>query len=243
MLIRLLVGLIWLVSFAEGHSQINFFEKGLAAYEARDFAGASKWFNEAVKQTPSAEAWRNLGNAQWQGELPGPAILAWERALWINPMDADAAASLRFARQSVPAGEMPLRWWEAFSTWLPANAWAWSAAGSFWLAVALAFVWSAILGWRRSAWTQSLAATAFGVFLLTITGVTGIQTRTDLGVVLSPATPLRQTPARHAQILTRLAAGELVRSRYVRGDYFFVCTSAGDSGWLEKSQFQFISRR
>jgi len=218
------------------------FEKGVAAYEARDFVDAAKYFGDATKQAPSAEAWRNLGNAEWQGEHFGPAVLAWERARWINPSDADAATSLRYARQSAQLGELPLRWWEAFSTSLPPNLWAGLAAASFWLALALAFALPVILGWRKSVWTQSLAAVAFGMFLLTGVGAVGIHTRTAIGVVLASATPLRQTPTQHAKILTQLAAGETVRCRNVRGNYYYLRTSAGDWGWVEQAQLQLISK-
>lgn len=233
--------LLWLAAVFPARSATNSFARGLAAYEAHDFTGAIQAFKDETQRAPSAEAWHNLGNAEWQGGHPGPAILAWERALWINPRDAEAAASLRFGRQAAPLGELPLRWWETYSTWLPMNAWAWLAAGSFWVAAILAFVMPVILGWRRQAWSQSLAAIGFGLFLLALPGMAGVHTRARLGVVLPPATPLRQTPTQHAHILTRLAAGEVARCQYGRGNYLFIRTSAGDSGWVEKNQFQFIS--
>jgi len=238
----LLVCATLLASVFSTHGETTAFENGVAAYEARDFAGAAKFFEADINRAPSAEAWRNLGNAEWQGEHPGLAVLAWERALWINPSDADAAASLRYARQTAQLAELPLRWWETFSVWLPPNAWAGLGAASFWLTVLLVLVLPVILGWRKSAWTQSLAAVAFGVFLLTLAGAAGVHSRTAIGVVLWPATPLRQTPTHHAQILTQLAAGEMVRCRNIHGNYYLLRTSTGDWGWVEKKQLQLISR-
>ena len=234
-------GVIWLAFASAARGETNDFERACSAYDTRDFAGAAQLFGDEIKRAPSAEAWRNLGNAKWQAGHPGPAILAWERALWINPYDADAAASLRFARQSAQLAELPLRWWETFSTCLPANAWAWLAVGSLWLTIALGFVLPIILGRRRTAWTQSLAAIAFGGLLLTITGAAGIHTRTALGVVWSGGTPLLQVPTHHAQTLARLPAGEAIHSRYRRGNYFFVRTSSAGSGWVEETRLRFIS--
>jgi len=236
----LLASLIWLASLVAAHGETTAFEKGVAAYQAQDFVGAARQFNDALRQVPSAEAWLNLGNTEWQAGHSGPAILAWERALWIHPLDADAAASLRHARQSAQLDEWPLRWWEAFSVWLPPNTWGWLAAASFWLTVALVFVWPVILRWRKSAWMQSLAAVAFGVCLLATAGAFGVHTRAALGVVLEPATPLRQTPTIHAQVLTKLPAGVEARCRLSRGNYYYVRTSSGDSGWLEKAQLRLI---
>jgi len=239
---RWLACALWLALVDSGCGETTTFEKGVAAYQAQDFPAAAKYFGDELKRVASAEAWRNLGNAEWQGGHPGPAVLAWERARWINPSDAEAAASLRYARQSAQLAELPLSWWENYSIWLSVNTWTWLATASFWLTVALVFVLPAILGRRRTAWNQFLAAVAFGVFLLAIAGAAGIQTRTAIGVILSPATPLRQTPTQHAQILTQLAAGELVRCRNIRGSYYFLHTSTGDWGWVEKGQLQFIAR-
>ena len=235
------VGVIWLAAAFSVRSATNAFESACVAYETRDFAGAARLFADEIKHAPSAEAWRNWGNAEWQIEHHGAAVLAWERALWINPYDADALISLRYTRQSMSLTELPLRWWETFSTRLPADTWAWLATGSFWLAVALAFVGPVLLGSRRSAWTQTLAAVAFGVLLVTITGAAGIHTRGALGVIVSSATPLRQTPTQHAQILTKLAAGEVARCGDAWGNYLFVRSSGGEFGWIENRQIEFIS--
>jgi uncharacterized protein YgiM (DUF1202 family) len=42
-------------------------------------------------------------------------------------------------------------------------------------------------------------------------------------------------------VLTKLPAGEAARCRLSRGNYYYVRTGSGDSGWLEKSQLALIA--
>jgi len=221
--------------------QTNFFELGIAAYKAGNFGEAAKQFEAETRRAPSAESWSNLGNAEWQSQQHGPAVLAWERALWINPFDKDAAAGLWFARQSSGLSAPPLRWWEVFSTCLPPNVWAGLAAASFWVAVSAGVIFPVTLRWRRTAWSQSLAAFGLGIFLLALTGAYGVQTRARLAVVTAPAATMLQAPTAHAPVVSKLNAGEVARTEFARGNYLYVRTGTGEVGWLERSQLHRIA--
>jgi hypothetical protein len=168
-------------------------------------------------------------------------VLDWERALWINPFDQEAALSLRFAQHSAGVSTPSLRWWEIFSTCLPPNAWIGLAAGSFWFAIATAVIFPVTLRWRRSAWSQLLAAFGLGIFLLALTGAYGVQTRAQLAVLTAPA-PLLQAPAAHAPVVSKFNAGDVARVEFARGNFCYVRTGTGDFGWLNKSQIQRIAR-
>lgn len=241
---RATAGLVAAVYFAmllAACGENSSFQQGNAAYAAGQFDAAAKLFADEIKLAPSAEAWRNLGNAEWQRGDQAVAVLAWERARWINPFDTNAAASLRFARSSASLNLPPLRWWETFSVFLPPNTWAWLAVGSFWLVILVAVVLPVTLRWRRTALSQSLAAFALGFFLLALAGAYGVQTRARLVVVTAPASTLLQVPAVHAPVVSKLTAGEVARMESARGNYYFVRTGTGDFGWLEKSHLHFIA--
>jgi hypothetical protein len=148
---------------------------------------------------------------------------------------------LRFARSSPSLNVPQLRWWETFSIFLPPNTWAWLAAGSFWLVILVTVVLPVTLRWRRTAWSQSLAAFGLGVFLLALTGAYGVQTRARLAVVTAPAVTMLQAPAVHAPVVCKLNAGEVARTEFARGNYYYIRTGAGDFGWLERSQLHCIA--
>jgi tetratricopeptide (TPR) repeat protein len=215
------------------------FALGTQLYQLGEYEKAADVLRAtAATHAPSAGLMQNLGNAEWKCGHTGPAILAWERAAWLDPSSTNARGNLRFARKSALLEAPELAWYEICSTWLPVNAWAWLATGSFWLAAALIFV-PGIFHWRKSSWQQALAAASFTIFLLTLPAMFGVFTRAKIGVISRPV-PLRLTPTAEAQATARLAAGETVRLDHPRGKYVFVRASAM-AGWMERSQLDLIA--
>lgn len=220
-----------------GASADTLFHNGAAAYRASDFTGAAKAFGDCARRQPAAGTLQNLGNAQWQGGNVGLAILAWEQTLLINPFDEPARNNLRFARRVAQIEAPDMGWYEVVSSWLPANWWAWIAAGSSGLAIGLAML-PGILRLRKCAWHQAVAALALMVFLLSIPAQFGALTRSSVGFVLQKDTPLRLTPTAEAQFLTRLPAGKPARCERARGGYVLIRTTPdGMRGWLTREQF------
>lgn len=215
------------------------FEQASQAYAQGDFRPAAELFRQAAVSAPASGVLHNLGNAEWQCGRVGPAVLAWERAQWLNPFNKDTRINLRFARKAAQLENPELTWYELSSVWLPVNAWPWVAAGSFWFAVSLLLL-PGIFRWRKSEWYQGLAAGGFAIFLLTLPALAGVHTRSTLGVVLARDTPLRLTPTTEAQTLTKLQAGEVARMERTRGAYIFVRT-ATSSGWVRRDEFALIA--
>jgi tetratricopeptide (TPR) repeat protein len=215
------------------------FHRGVDEYAAGHFQSAAQLFREA-SSTPAAGTLYNLGDAEWRCDRPGPAILAWEQALWLNPFDRKIPSNLRYARKVRQLDAPELAWYEICSTWLPVNWWAWLSCSSLWLAVALMML-PGILGWRKAGWQQGLAAASFAIFLLTIPALAGIHTRSKLGIILSADTPLRLTPTTDAQVLAPLPAGEAARLERAHGAYIFIKTASA-SGWVERTQLGVISQ-
>ena len=238
-LLCLLIGIVLPFPVSPLFAQ-DFFTQGRRAYEAGHYEQAAANFGLAATTLPSVGALQNLGNAEWQSGRVGPAILAWERAQWLDPFSPNPRANLRFARKSRLLDAPDLPWYEICSAWLPANAWPWVASASFWLALTLVML-PAIFRWRKSGWHQALAAAGFAVFLLSLPALAGVQTRSKLGIVLARDVPLRLTPTAEAQTITRLPDGETARLQHERGNYLFIRTPAA-SGWIERTQFTLIAR-
>jgi hypothetical protein len=214
------------------------FQDGLQAYRAGEYSQAAMEFYQSAARRPASGTLQNLGVAQWQQGQTGWAVLAWEQALWLDPFNRTVHGNLRFARKMAQLEAPELAWYEVVSTWLPVNWWACLAGFSLWLAVAMV-VLPGVLRRRRTAWQQAVAALALMVFLLSIPAHVGVQTRSHLGFILEKDTPLRLTPTREAQAITRLAAGEAARYERVRGPYLLIRTSRA-LGWVEQAQFGLI---
>lgn len=226
-----LFALLTLSAFASTDS----FSQALESYRAGRFAEAAKDFRTSAEQRPAAGTFVNLGLTEWRRGRAGPAVLAWEQALWINPFDASARANLGYARQLTAVDSPELTWYERASTWLPVNAWAWITAGSLWLTIGMT-VLPGVFRWRKSGWQQALAAIGLTIFLASLPAHCGVMTRTRIGFVLQKESPLRLTPTKEGEPITKLAAGEPARELRKRGNFVLVKTARGQ-GWISREQF------
>lgn len=65
-----------------------------SAYAHRDYIGAAQGYAIVAKQAPSAQAYYNLGNAYYRLDEKAKAVLAYERALRLDPGHTDARFNL-----------------------------------------------------------------------------------------------------------------------------------------------------
>jgi len=238
---QILLGLmVFCAGLVSGRSE-DLFALGTAAYHSGDYARSSSAFEKLAAARPASGVLQNLGNAEWQRGETGLAILAWERALWLDPFQEAARNNLLYVRKIAQLETPQLGWHEVISSWLPFNWWVWITGGSFWAAVLMASL-PGLLRWRRAAWQQGIAALGLMVFLLSVPAHFGVDSRARLGFVLQKETPLRLTPTTQAQSLTRLAAGEPVHAVRARGDFLLVRTSRA-LGWVDRAEIGFVSPR
>ena len=222
----------------QGASSEALFRDASSAYHAGEYEMAANAFRESASVHPASGTLLNLGLTEWQRGNIGPAILAWEQSLWLDPYSQSARMNLRFARKAAQIEAPELSWNEVVSTWLPINWWAWLAGLSLWLAVGMTTL-PAVLRLPKTAWHQAIAAFGAMVFLLSVPAHLGVHTRSRLGFALDKGTPLRLTPTAESQTITRLGPGEPLRRARVRGNYVLVRTNRA-TGWVEKSQFGLI---
>ena len=213
------------------------FRKANAAYASGEFAEAVGELRELVSEGKfSGGALHNLGNAEWKVGRPGYAVLAWERARSMNPFNPNTDANLRLARHSARVEAPVLGWQERYSTLMPGGWWLVIASVALWGGVALLAL-PRLFGMRRADWHQGIAAALLAIFLLSVPALLGLSKRARLGVVLEDETPLRLTPTREGETLTKLPAGEMARVERKRGEYFYVRAEGDRAGWLKKADF------
>jgi tetratricopeptide (TPR) repeat protein len=222
-------------------SPSSLFTAGSRAYHEGSYTQAARDFREAAALAPASGTLQNLGNSEWQRGRVGPAVLAWEQAVWLDPFNVSSHTNLRFARKVAQIEAPEMAWYEVVSAWLPVNWWAAIATVSFWLAVALTLV-PGIFRQRKATWHQAIAAFGLMVFMLSVPAHIGVHTRSRLGFVLAKDTPLRLTPTSEGQLVTRLAAGEPARLQRVRGKYLLVRANRS-LGWIERDQFGLLCQK
>lgn len=215
------------------------FAAGVAAAQAGNFSEARAVFQKHIQAHPSSGALVNLGVVEWQSGRAGAAIVAWERAVWIDPRDERARQNLQLARSVAQVEAPELSWLEKISTWLAPNAWVWLAGASLWLALG-ALVLPRLLRWPRQGWQPWLAALGLGAFLLALAGNWGVVKRTDIGIIIRRDVPLRLTPTSGGEIFSTLPAGQAVRRLQARGEFILIRTPLA-TGWVERGQAEFIN--
>lgn len=232
--------LLWTGEAVSGGATKPVFDVGVEAYNSNDFPRAAQAFRAASESQLSVGAFQNLGKAEWQIGRIGLAVLAWERALWLDPYDPGARNDLQFARAAAQLEAPYLTWYEIVSTWLPTNYWAWIVGGSLCLAVGM-MILPGVLRLRKTSWHQTVTALALVIFLLSIPAHFGVVSRTSIGFVLVQDAPLRLTPTAEAEPVTTLAAGEPAHLDRVKGKYLFIRTRRA-TGWVERGQFDLVAR-
>ena len=69
----------------------NTFSQGVDAYDRSAFAMSQRLFGRVAARAPRAvDAWANLGTAAWSRGDSAAAVRAWQRALRLDPLDAES---------------------------------------------------------------------------------------------------------------------------------------------------------
>lgn len=147
------------------------FESGNTAYADGRYRDAVALYQTIIAEQPNVKAsemarvYYNLGNAQFkQGEL-AQAILAYERALRLDPRNEDIKHNLRFAQSritdDIKDNDFFLSSWvKAMRNSASEEVWRWVSVGLFILGLVgiLLFLLSPILWLRKSAFYIALLA-------------------------------------------------------------------------------------
>jgi len=211
------------------------------------FRQAQRLFEHAAIQgARSADLYTNLGNAALQAERLGPAILAYRRALALDPDQARARQNLRHARTLLPAWvpkPKPEGTLEGFFPWRhllnPAEQAA-IAALSFLLAALLL----AVAIHRRSPLTHNLALLPLLAWLglLSSAAIQACAGSTDQAVLIADDTIARaadspNTPMRFAQ---PLPAGTEVQIRETRAHWVHILLANSRNAWVTRGAVETI---
>lgn len=204
-----------------GADAFSAFAAGQTAYQGADYARARDAFLRAANAAPrDPAAWANLGAAAWQAGDTAAAVLGWQRALRLEPLQREHRA--RLERVRAPQGRGPARVWP-----LPV------------LPIALLALTLWFAGWSWSAWRglhntrsrRSLLLIIPALLLASVAAFAEWQARaTDL-VVIASGMPLRSLPALGAESGAVPLVGEVVRVRERRGVWVHIDLDAGRAGW------------
>jgi tetratricopeptide (TPR) repeat protein len=171
----------------------------------------------------------NLGNAWLRLGKPGPAILAYERALVLEPRSASIEANLAAAQQRAGLTPEVLGPWQAAAHYFSFDTYLWAALGAVWVLCAALVM----LCLQRTARRIGRLLILVAVLTLCASADAAVLCWSDLSraVVQTPVT-LQLAPAASAAASGALREGEVVWLQDRYGGFDFVRTSDGHTGWV-----------
>ena len=230
-------------SAAESPEQI--FDRGNAAYEQQDYAEAAEAYRTVLRygiEDPRVEY--NLANAEFRLGRLGSAILHYERARRLDPVDPDIRDNLEFARTFCydqvisPEGTALLRWLHGWQDRLGPDRQAWATLGLGWVICAVVAWglakpgrWSPAIGWFFASvlLVTSLAAWSWHATYQRLEA-------TPLAVVLASSAEVLAGPGGNNPTLFVVHEGLTVEVRDVREEWIQVALPNGLNGWLPRDR-------
>ncbi len=193
--------------------------EGDSAYMRNDYASAIQIYENLLKQGEAAEVYYNLGNSYYKADDIAKAILNYERALLLQPGNADIRANLEIARSktidkvvSVPEIFF-VSWIKSLINSLSVDAWAKCGVVFFILLLisSYLFFFSKQIIWKK---TGFIAGIVFLTFVV-LSNVFASQQKSELtnrnaAIVLSPSVTVRSTPSESGTSLFILHEGHKV---------------------------------
>ena len=229
----------------------SLWKAGVEAYTQGDFASALQdWEEVRSAGLMSRELYYNLGNAYFKNGEIAPAILWYERALKLDPSDADVRHTLEYARSLTQdrIEEVPEiifeQWGHALCYLMPSNSWA--VFGLVFLAAAVAmallFLLGSTPGRRRVGFFVGIVC-----FILSLTGWDFAQWQMrearaqDRAIVMRTVSSVKSSPsAESAKDLFILHEGTRVRVLDNVGSYTNIELGDGRQGWLPTADIEVI---
>ncbi|MCJ7686065.1 MAG: tetratricopeptide repeat protein [Desulfobacteraceae bacterium] len=221
------------VSAGQGDDQ---FALGNEAYAEGKYDEALSFYKGAIKQEGySASLLYNMANAYYQKKDVGQAILHYERALYLDPGNADIQANLGLARKDFGLIAEPAPDWQRFFHMLNLNWWAIFASGAFGAFSLLYLLRGIRPGILKGAPIKILTTVCLLCFMAGGTGVAMQYKNMSRGVVIRDNARLLVSPFDSASSSASIKDGKIVRIAKTYRGYLLVEGVNGKSGWIKRN--------
>ena len=244
--ISILFALLFAVTsaFAQTKAQAD------SAYINKEYAQAIEIYESLLQQGESGEIYYNLGNAYFKQDELGRAILNYERALLLQPGNADVSANLDIARAKTVDKINPnpevffVAWTRALINMLPVDTWGAWGIGFFFCTLATLAIYFFTKGvrWRKIGFFVALIS----LILCIVTNLFAfeqkgkIDHRTD-AIVLSPSVTVRSTPSDEGTSLFVIHEGRKVSIKdNSMKEWKEITLEDGKVGWIPVSAIEII---
>lgn len=225
-------------------------ETAAAAYAKGDYQQAAECYTKLLKVGESAELYYNLGNCEYRLGNITQSIIAYERALRLNPGDSDTRYNLQFLRgktidKVVPVDEMFfVTWYHSLQNLMSIDAWAILAVSAFVLALMLilAYLFGSNILLRKIGFFGALV----GLLIFVLGLLFAYQRKValsehNIAIVLTPTLNVKATPAESSSDAFVIHGGtRLTITDSSMNAWYGVRLDDGKEGWLPKNSVEVI---
>lgn len=222
-----------------------------ALYEQKQYKQAAILYEDLVKAGKGTAAlYRNLGSAYYRLDSIALAILWFERALRLEPRNAETQQNLLLANKRIP-NAIPayppfvlVQWWTQATNLLSADAWAWLVLFCWWATAVLIILF---LRSEEAGIKKRLFAGAGLFFAFTFVGVLlggskyRAETRQDEGILMPPLSALREGASDNAASVEEAPAGTRVLILEKSGEWARLRLPDGQEGWTKATHIENIT--
>lgn len=220
------------------------------AYAAEDYSKAIELYENMLKTYgTSAEIHYNLGNAYFKAGKIAPSILNYERALLLDPSDADIRFNLAIAKQKTVDRIEPIdqfflvKWFDGVQNIFSVNTW-----GSIGIVCFIGLIGCLIL-FFFSKWLRlkkiGFYAGLLMLFVVILANVFASKQKQNLlnrnsAIVFSPTVTVKSSPDTSGTDLFVIHEGTKVFVRSLLGDWSEIELEDGHVGWLPSKDIEKI---
>lgn len=224
--------------------------QGDSAYMRNDYASAIQIYESLLKKGEAAEVYYNLGNSYYKADDIAKAILNYERALLLQPGNADIRANLEIARSKMidKVVSVPdiffVAWVKSLTNCLSVDAWA-KLGIVFFILLLISFslfFFSKQIIWKKNGF---IAGILFLVFTV-LSNIFASEQKSELldrndAIVLSPSVTVRSTPSESGTGLFVLHEGHKIeiKDNSMR-EWKEIRLEDGKVGWIPASAIEVI---
>lgn len=225
-------------------------EQGNKAYESKNYQEAINTYQDILHQGyASHQLYYNLGNAHFRMGDYAHAILFYERALRINPTDAETLENLELAqsRTQDQIEEIPqflvVRLYKSMLRWLSPTGWL--IATLILAAIALSAIVVLIISssYQTRKWSFVIAAAALLAALLAGANAWASYSRLqnhDEAIVMPTMISVKSSPEEGGIEKFILHSGTKVEITDELNDWYKIVIADGEKGWLHANEIERI---
>lgn len=244
--------LIYLLLFFIGFSGIaqneELFIEANEAYADGNYQGAVHAYNQILENGEvSVAVHYNLGNSYYKLNQIAPSIYHYEKALQLNPDDADVKNNLEFARNmAIDAIEGPeeegfTEFFTSSTALLSSTGWGWMAIFSMFVFVALfmAYYFSRKALFKRIFFVSGMFFLLLGLTSAVIGNIKqNILENLSFAIVFSEEVQVRSEPNIRSSEVFTLHEGAKVKLTEDFQDWYEIELPNGSQGWMPKEDLK-----